>query len=173
MRIKFLENTDVNIDDVPKTARGALGIHIASSKPSFRTETQVAHDKSGKPITHADGRPVEITVGKAEMQKVQPASKHFFRKDWPVILPDEMAQAYIDAGQAVLVEKRVQWISSEDGETIDGLYTPEDQELFFMGVIMGYAKGSKRGSPIYIHGPNWDKWHAVQNADDQEGGDGQ
>lgn len=167
MRIKFLADTDVKLDDIPRNARGALGIRHATNKPSFSAETQVAHDKDGKPITHADGRPVEITVGTSEMKREQPTSKYFFRKNWPVVLPDDQAQAYIDAKVAEPDSKRVEWISNEDGDTIDGMYTAEDQELFLTGVILGYAKGSSRANPIYIHGPNWDAWNDAKAGDPQ------
>lgn len=162
MRIKFTEDVDVDIEDIPNTARGALGTRHAQSVPSFKvTGTQLAHDKEGKPILDGDGKPIEIPLGVAEVTSVEPTSKHFFRKRWAAELPDETAQAYIDAGQAVRVDK-VHRVDGDEFESLDGMYTREDQEMFLAGVIIGYEKGSTRQEPKYIEGPNWDAWNQAR-----------
>lgn len=75
MRIRFSQHTDVNLCDVPSTAWGALGIHRAKDRPSFRP----------------DG---------VEMAQEPPKFTHYFRKNWPADLPDAIGQRYIDAGVA-------------------------------------------------------------------------
>lgn len=79
MRIKFKTDIPVDITTIPKSAYGAIGIRHAQTSPSFSS---------------ADGINAD-----AEMVETEPAT-HFFRANWSAILPDDLAQQYIDAGQA-------------------------------------------------------------------------
>lgn len=162
MRIKFTEHVDVDLATVPKSALGAIGIRHAKRTPVFSTAgQQTLKDKEGKPVENSAGEAVKIPLGIAEMKTEGPAATHFFRKNWPAELPDDVAQKYIDAGQAVAVEQ-VHFVNAEMFALFDGMYSQADQDLLLAGVILGYAEGSKADKPIYLQGPNWDIWNAAR-----------
>lgn len=90
MRIKFKTDVPVDITTIPNTAYGAIGLRHAQKSPSFST---------------ADGINAD-----AEMVETEPAM-HFFRAGWSAILPDELAQRYIDAGQAEPCTRNVRFFA--------------------------------------------------------------
>ena len=162
MRIKFTEHVDIeDISQLPRTALGAIGLRHPKRSPVFSTAgEQTLKDKDGKPVTNADGEEVKIPLGVAEMKSEPPTSKHFFRKDWPAELPDDLARQYIAAGQAIEVPK-VHRLNG-DNDRLDGMYSQEDADLLLAGVILGYEKGSTAENPRYEHGPNWESWNAAR-----------
>jgi hypothetical protein len=86
MRIKFLENVDVDITTIPKESFGAIAIRHAGQRPEFATRDGINSDS--KMVT-------------------DPSSGHYFRKGWSAFLPDDMAARYIDAGQAQACDRDV------------------------------------------------------------------
>ncbi len=106
MRIRFTENVDVELSKVPRSAYGAIGIRHPPRIPRLKT-----------------------TPGEPEQQfKMEPVSKsHFFRQGWCAELPDETAQAYIDAGQAEATKHKV--CSLEEVESVSDMAMEEIRKL--------------------------------------------
>lgn len=47
---------------------------------------------------------------------------------------------------------------------VAGIKGKRDLAMFMSGAIEGYGPGTTDENPVYIHGPNWDKWQAAQEA---------
>lgn len=149
MRIKFLEHVPVELDQVPKDARGAIAIRHESRRPRFVP-----------------------SAGVSTVERPEPARRHYWRKGWSAELPDAMARAYIAAGQAAQVASVVR-MHADDFTRFNGLYSAEHEQMFLAGVILGYTPGSTPQSYQFERGPNWDKWQAAlpapaQTADDED-----
>lgn len=147
MRVKFTQHVDVDIETIPAGARGAVGIRFPRSLPKFVPGSQ-------KP--DANG---VITVSTVKMNSTT-SKKYFFRSGWAAELPDDLAQQYIDAGQAVQVASVIR-MDADDFTQFNGLYNADHEAMFLAGVITGYQKGSSPERPLFERGPNWDKWQAA------------